>query len=211
MTLRMPHDHLPLLPMQTVLFPGGLLSMKVVEARHRQLMSDCFRERSPFGVVAVRPALRQAAEVPTSASEGHVALEQTGVMAELIDLDRVGGEILKVRCRGVRRFRLTDPRLQGDGSWCGTIALLQEDADVAPAADQLDSVRGLATVIAKLKREGKEPFLPPYRLDLAGWVANRWCELLPISAKARQRLMELEDPAVRLRLVNEFLREKGVV
>jgi hypothetical protein len=42
-------------------------------------------------------------------------------------------------------------------------------------------------------------------------VANRWCEILPISLAAKQRLMELEDPVMRLKLVDEFLRTKGVV
>ena len=50
-----------------------------------------------------------------------------------------------------------------------------------------------------------------YRLDEAGWVANRWCELLPINLSARQKLMELPDPQTRLRLVDQFLRSRQVV
>ena len=42
-------------------------------------------------------------------------------------------------------------------------------------------------------------------------MANRWCELLPIPQGARQKLMELEDPVVRLKLVDEFLRSRGVI
>ena len=42
-------------------------------------------------------------------------------------------------------------------------------------------------------------------------MANRWCEILPISLAAKQKLMELPDPLVRLQLVDEFLRGKGVV
>jgi hypothetical protein len=53
--------------------------------------------------------------------------------------------------------------------------------------------------------------IEPLRFDDAGWVANRWCELLPVSLAAKQKLMELEDPEVRLRLVDEFLRSKQVV
>jgi uncharacterized protein len=62
-----------------------------------------------------------------------------------------------------------------------------------------------------LKAKGAEPFLQPYRFDSAGWVANRWCEILPISLAAKQKLMELPDAQVRLQLVDEFLRSKGVV
>ncbi len=72
-------------------------------------------------------------------------------------------------------------------------------------------MRALANAIATLKQQGNKPFLEPYRLDDAGWVANRWCELLPVSLAAKQKLMELDDPLVRLQLVDEFLRGKGVV
>ena len=62
-----------------------------------------------------------------------------------------------------------------------------------------------------MEGQGAQPFLPQYRFDLAGWVANRWCEILPISTTAKQRLMELGDPLTRLQLVDEYLRSKGVV
>jgi Lon protease-like protein len=72
-------------------------------------------------------------------------------------------------------------------------------------------VQALANAIAKLKAQGAEPFSPPHRLDDAGWVANRWCEILPITLAAKQKLMELDDPQVRLQLVHDYLRGKGVV
>jgi Lon protease-like protein len=55
------------------------------------------------------------------------------------------------------------------------------------------------------------PFAEPFRLDDAGWVANRWCELLPIPLSAKQKLMALEDPVVRLSVVDGYLRDKQVV
>ena len=74
-----------------------------------------------------------------------------------------------------------------------------------------ETVRGLANAIASLKGKGVEPFEQPYQFDSAGWVSNRWCEILPISLAAKQKLMELPDPLVRLELVDEFLRGQGVV
>ena len=72
-------------------------------------------------------------------------------------------------------------------------------------------MRGLANAIATLKTQGAEPFLEPHLFDQAGWVSNRWCEILPITLAAKQKLMELPDPQVRLQLVDEFLRSKRVV
>ena len=132
-------------------------------------------------------------------------------MAELITIDSDQPGILQVRCRGGARFRVIDSRQRADGLWLAHTEPMPDDAVLAPPAAQAATVRGLAEAIAALKAQGVEPFLEPYRFDDAGWVANRWCEILPISTAAKQRLMELPDPAVRLQLVDEFLRNKGVV
>jgi len=196
---------LPLFPLQTVLFPGGLLSLKVFEARYLDLMATCMREQQPFGVVA----LLRGTEVRRAGDA--VAFESTGVLAELIEVDSAQPGILLLRCRGTQRFEVLGTRQQADGLWLARAGLLPGDETVAPGDVLLDTVRGLANAIASLKSKGTEPFEAPFRFDSAGWVANRWCEILPISLAAKQRLMELPDPLVRLELVDEFLRGKGVV
>jgi Lon protease-like protein len=198
-------SELPLFPLQAVLFPDGLLSLKVFEARYVDLIGSCMRERHPFGVVA----LRRGSEVRNG--DNPVDMEHVGVLAELIDVDSAQPGILQVHCRGTHRFDVTATRQQADGLWLAHTQARPDDAPEPPAQALLACVRGLANAIATLKAQGAQPFLQPYRFDSAGWVANRWCEILPITLAAKQRLMELADPAVRLQLVDEFLRTKGVV
>ncbi|UCH18751.1 MAG: LON peptidase substrate-binding domain-containing protein [Burkholderiales bacterium] len=200
-----PRRALPLFPLQTVLFPGGLLSLKVFEARYLDLMGRCLREARPFGVVALRRGteVRRAKEA--------IALEAIGTIADLLDVDSAQAGILHVRCRGRQRFSLSDPRQDPDGLWLAQIELLPDDDVVLPEQAYAGTVRGLASAISTLKAQGAEPFLEPHLFDQAGWVANRWCEILPISLAAKQKLMELPDPKLRLQLVDEFLRSKGVV
>jgi uncharacterized protein len=196
---------LPLFPLQTVLFPDGLLSLKVFEARYLDLVGSCLREGKPFGVVL----LKQGAD--TRQAGDAVSFEGTGTIAELIDVDSAQVGILQVRCRGRQRFAVKRSVQQDDGLWVAQVGEVADDEMAAPAASLHDTVRGLANAIATLKAQGAEPFLQPYRFDSAGWVANRWCEILPISLAAKQKLMELPDAQVRLQLVDEFLRSKGVV
>jgi len=196
---------LPLFPLQTVLFPGGLLNLKVFEARYLDLMTDCLRERSAFGVVA----LRRGSEVRQGS--GKVEFEATGVRAELIDVDSAQPGILQVRCKGLARFSIENRVQQGDGLWRARTRELPDDEPLAPPEALVGTVKGLANAIGALKAQGTEPFLAPYRFDDAGWVANRWCEILPIPLAAKQKLMELPDPIARLQLVDEYLRGKGVV
>jgi Lon protease-like protein len=194
----------PLFPLQAVLFPGGQLKLKVFEARYLDLMSECLRERTPFGVVA----LKSGSE---TGRRGDVAFESVGTLAELIEVDSVEPNVLKVLCRGTTRFSTDSPAQRADGLWLAQTTALPDDAALAPDAALLETVRGLATAIAALKRSSGAPFFEPYRFDDAAWVGNRWCEILPIPQAAKQKLMELTDPMVRLRLVDDFLRSKGVV
>jgi uncharacterized protein len=196
---------LPLFPLQAVLFPGGLLSLKVFEARYLDLVATCLRERSPFGAVALRSG-REA-----RGTESGTHFEATGTVAELIDADSERAGILMARCRGTQRFVVTSSRQQADGLWLARTRAVADDVTLAPPTSLLEAVRGLASAIASLKGRHTEPFLEPFRFDSAGWVANRWCEILPISLAAKQKLMELEDPMVRLQLVDDFLRSRGVV
>ncbi len=198
---------LPLFPLQSVLFPGGLLVLKVFEARYLDLMTDCLRRQQPFGVVC----LLQGGEVrqPRAAK---VRFERSGVLARLDEVDSEQPGLLRVRCTGTQRFRMDgDATQQPDGLWVTDAELQPEDVPQPPEDALQPTVQALANAIATLKAQGAEPFHAPHRLDDAGWVANRWCEILPISLAAKQKLMELDDPQMRLRLVQDYLRGKGVV
>ncbi len=201
-----PRDELPLFPLNAVLFPDGLLRLTVFEARYLDLISDCRRRGTSFGVVA----LLSGGEVRQRADDD-VRFESVGTRAELIDADSDTPGILQVRCRGTHRFRIDSSRRQADGLQLACALPIDDDPAFAPTQALEASVRGLASTIATLAANAEPPFLEPYRFDDAGWVANRWCEILPISKAARQRLMELPDPLVRLQLVDDFLRSKGVV
>ncbi len=197
---------LPLFPLQAVLFPGGLLRLKVFEARYLDLIGRCLRSREPFGVVC----LKQGSEVRGVDSEP-VRFESIGVLARLAEVDAPQPGILRVSCTGEQRFAAAQPHQRPDGLWCAQVRMLAADAPLAPPAELAQTVAALSNAIEALQAQGQVPFAEPYRLDEAGWVANRWCELLPISLQARQRLMELDQPVQRLKLVDDFLRGKGVV
>jgi uncharacterized protein len=197
---------LPLFPLGLVLFPGGLLQLKVFEARYLDLIGQCLRSQQPFGVVC----LRQGAEVGASAKG--VRIEETGVLAAIDDVDSEQQGILRVRCTGLQRFRLAEtPTQQPNGLWVAAAVMLEPDVVQPPPEAMQATVQALSQAAAALSAQGNMPFAEPMRLDDAGWVANRWCELLPISLAAKQKLMELDDPGVRLQLIDEFLRSKQVV
>ena len=199
-------DPLPLFPLQTVLFPGGLLPLKVFEARYLDLVGHCLRSGEPFGVVCMSRGA-EAGDNP----EG-VRIERVGVLARIEDVDAEQAGILKVRCIGGSRFRLLQAPVQRpDGLWVGTAELIEDDAHRLPERTLQPAVEALQQALEALLTQDIKPFAEPLQWRDAGWVANRWCELLPITLAAKQRLMELEEPSMRLQLVDEFLRSRQVL
>lgn len=197
---------LPLFPLRLVLFPDAVLALRVFEARYLDLVSECLRTRQPFGVVC----LKSGAEAGRGGTP--VQLEDVGTLALLEDVDAEQPGILQVRCRGADRFRLLQPPTQRDnGLWVALAQRQAPDPPRMPGPAVLATVQALGEAIRKLQANDSLPFAPPFRLDDAGWVANRWCELLPISLAARQKLMALDDPVIRLSLVDGYLRDKKVI
>ena len=199
-------DPLPLFPLQTVLFPGGLLPLKVFEARYLDLVGHCMRSGEPFGVVCMSRGA-EAGDNP----EG-VRIERVGVLANIEDVDAEQAGILKVRCIGGSRFRLLETPVQRpNGLWVGTAELIEDDVHRLPERTLQPAVDALQQALEALLAQDIKPFAEPLQWRDAGWVANRWCELLPITLAAKQRLMELEEPSMRLQLVDEFLRSRQVL
>lgn len=195
----------PLFPLGSVLFPGGLLPLKIFEARYLDLIGRCLREGLTFGVVALTRGgeVRQAGE--------SVAFASVGCLAEVMACDSEQAGILHVRCRGLQRFELEQPRQHEDGLWEAATRALPGDAPTPPGPQAAGCVAALERAVAALGAQGHRPFLEPLQFDDAGWVANRWCELLPIPLATRHKLMALPDPQARLALVDGFLRRHGIV
>ena len=197
---------LPLFPLNMVLYPGAVLALRVFEARYLDLVSECMKSGSDFGVVC----LKNGVEAGRAAKK--VEFETVGVLARIDDVDAEQAGILRLRCTGTLRFRLQGaPWQRDDGLWQSAAEAMPEDPSRSPGPAMLKTVSALAEAIRKLQQLEKVPFAEPYRLDDAGWVANRWCELLPVPLAAKQKLMELADPVIRLSIVDGYLRDKRVV
>ena len=45
---------IPIFPLSTVLFPGGLLPLRIFEQRYLEMTKTCIRDLTPFGVCLIR-------------------------------------------------------------------------------------------------------------------------------------------------------------
>jgi len=199
---------LPLFPLATVLFPGGLLPLRVFEVRYLDMVRSCHRIDAPFGVVA----LAQGREVRTPGAPPE-QLQPVGTLARITTLAQPQPGLLMVQCRGEQRFRIDHPSQLKHGLWVADVTLLPHDVALPVPEDLRHAARALQQVHANLRLRSPDA-APPVPDDGAyddcAWVANRWCELLPLPGATRQRLMSLDNPLLRLELVADMLSKTGI-
>ncbi|MGN6317485.1 LON peptidase substrate-binding domain-containing protein [Trinickia sp.] len=197
---------LPLFPLNTVLFPDGLLPLKIFEARYLDMARACLRDSSPFGVCLLKSGGEVAQEnVPC-------VPEAVGTLAtiEQCDVDDFG--MLLVRARGTRRFRLLSHRKEPSGLLVGMAEPLPDDMPLE-GVEAITKFGACAEVLERIIDTIRErdpdsvPFAQPFRFDDPSWVANRLSEILQIPLRARQKLMELADANARIDAVHHYMQQ----
>jgi uncharacterized protein len=172
---------LPLFPLQTVLFPGGPLGLRIFEPRYLDLVRRCLKEQSTFGVVLI---LKGAEAGPVT------AIASIGTTARLVDFETLPDGLLGVACVGERRFRILRHWREDDGLNVAEVDYLAESAPCAlpPALAHLGEL--LRELLARLPSDYTHI---EARYEDAAWVGYRWAEILPLAPSAKQCLLELDD------------------
>jgi Lon protease-like protein len=196
----------PLFPLHTVLFPDGLLPLKIFEARYLDMARDCLREKTPFGVCLLKSGAEVA--VPDEPS----VPESIGCLAEIEECDVETFGMLLIRARGTRRFQLLSHRVEHSGLLVGMAEPLPDDLPLE-GNEQLAKFGACAEVLERIIATIRErdpdslPFAEPFKLEDPTWVSNRLAEVLPIALKARQKLMELPDAGARIDVVHHYMQQ----
>ena len=213
---------LPLFPLGTVLYPGGLLPLQIFEVRYLDMIGKCHKAGAPFGVVSltegseVRKPMNAATRGTPPSGDGFAseAFNTVGTLAKIIEFSVPQPGMMVVQCQGVQRFTVTRREKLKHGLWIADVVHMDDDLPVKIPPDLQKSADAMAKLIKGLLQgeaaSGKMPMLAPYHLDDCSWVANRWCELLPIPLTIKQQLMELENPLLRLELICDILERDGI-
>lgn len=197
---------LPLFPLGTVLYPQGLLPLRVFEVRYLDMVGRCHKAGAPFGVVSLTQGHEVRQPGVTEAFAG------VGTLATIESLESPQAGLMLVKVIGAQRFRVTRSEQMKHGLWIADVEGIAPDLPVPVPDDLRPTAEALQRLIQSLEQRGEDdlPLRGPLRLDDCGWVANRWCELLPLPVGLKQRLMELENPLVRLELVSDALTRAGI-
>ncbi|MBE9515399.1 MAG: LON peptidase substrate-binding domain-containing protein [Proteobacteria bacterium] len=185
---------LDLFPVDSVLFPDGIVRLKVFETRYIDMVSRCLKSEQPFGLCLIR----QGAEVGKAAEPCKI-----GTLAHITEWDMPQQGVINITVQGGRRFRINDVEVVADQSIRAQVSLLDE----LPREKIGTGFEGAVSILQKmLTRLRSEQFALPHRSDDVDWVANRLAELLPMENIDRQNLLEQDDALLRLQAINDVLQ-----
>lgn len=199
---------LPLFPLDTVLFPDGVLPLRIFETRYMDMVRACMKSQSEFGVVLIKSGKEVGSEV---------SIESVGTSAKIIEFDMNTPGILNISTRGIQRFNVQSTERAKDGLLISEVTWLPTQQPV-PLAEQYAACSVLLANIIEQIEGTQEPtpaagsrFSTPRKLSDTAWVADRLIEVLPVHRLAKQKLLELSDPQSRMEVVFAFLQQKGVM
>jgi uncharacterized protein len=213
---------LPLFPLQSVLFPGGYLPMRIFEVRYLDMIGRNHKAGAPFGVVCltegreVRLPSAPRGDDPSARGDGFAQedFHDVGTLATITQLERPNPGLMVIQCTATQRFRVKRREQLKHGLWMADVELLPDDALVVVPHDLQSVSQALQELLQGLRERVADPseipLQPPYHWEDCGWLANRWCELLPVSAEQKYRFMTLDNPLLRLELVSDVLDQLGV-
>lgn len=190
---------LPIFPLHSVLYPGGVLPLKIFEQRYMEMAKRCLSERSVFGVCLIARGNEVGDPAEPHAVGSSASIEQW-------DMQQLG--VLRVEARGGQRFRIRSQAADASGLIHAEVEWIAPEPLLPVPEAQSDLVPLLRAIADDI---GPQRWPPPHEFDDAAWVGYRYCEVLPIPALARQKLLELTDSISRLEIIQRFLNQRGVL
>jgi len=182
----------PLFPLNTVLFPGGPLPLRIFEPRYLGLVSKCLKNDMPFGVLLIRDG----------GETGPATTYNVGTLARITDWYQGSDGLLGITAIGEQRFRLIASERQDDGLNIGDVEMLDNEPSTPLPEEYQEMAAILAGVLDDLGRLYESL---DRHYDDASWVTSRFVEILPIDLEEKQRCLEQSDPVERLQIVRKLL------
>lgn len=186
--------NIPLFPLNTVLYPGTILPLRIFETRYIDMISECLRNKQGFGVNLIR----EGSEVGEAAR-----CFDTGTYAEITDWNQQADGLLGIVVQGKQRYRVKEYSVRDNKLLEGQVEFIESEPQRACEAE-FETLQGLL-------KQAIEHYELPYakeveKLEDSSWLGFRLSELLPLERQIKQELLEINDPLERLTVLKELIR-----
>ena len=183
----------PLFPLNTVLFPGGVLPLRIFEPRYLDMVSDCLKSDTGIGVVLIKDGAETGKAADTY---------DTGTLSGISYWHKRPDGILGVTLKGDQRFRILSTTVQKNQLLVAEVELLPE----LKTTELPGSYEHLALLLQQIISQLDPPFTTmETKYDCAEWVGARLVELLPLPLQDKQELLSINDCLERFAKIEDLL------
>ena len=173
---------IPLFPLEVVLFPGVPLPLHIFEPRYKEMMGECLRDRTEFGVVRV-------------VNDGIAAAGCTAAILDVIK--RYDDGRMDILSEGRRRFETI--ALDQERSFLrGEVAFFDDEPSEASTTAAQRAIRLYLDLLALADVEAENP--PEPGPNLSFLITSG----LPLELDFKQQLLESRSEAKRIGLIVEY-------
>lgn len=185
---------LPVFPLGSVLYPGGLLPLRIFEPRYLAMVRECVREKRGFAVCLISEG-RETGQA--------ARFHPVGTLAQIEDHDQDATGMVHITVRGEQRMQVVASRVRADQLIVGDAVRVEAE----PVTGLAERHRPLVDLLRQAMEEYDPDFGRAEELMDASWVGFRLAELLPLPPARRQWLLEVTNPTLRLEALAQFIDE----
>ena len=173
---------LALFPLNTVMFPGSILPLQIFEQRYLNLIKQCMKQQTGFVTVLIS----EGKEVG-----GTPQIYRIGCYVDITDWDALPNGLLGINIQAKHRVQLSNSSVKDDGLLLAEASAIKSTLDNNPPLPE-----EFKPLPETLKQLLNHPFAAQYKdkVDFTNTadICYRLSELLPISNKQKQLLLETE-------------------
>ena len=193
-------ETISLFPLNSVLFPKGRISLQIFESRYVDLVRNCLKDGSGFGIVLIEAG----SEVARAGQK--LDIHRTGTYSHVVDWNQLPNGLLGITAEGRTTFRVMESWREANNLCRAVVEFRPQDSVEAEPVEVGEEFEDYVELLRGLSRH---PAIEELKLDMSfenlREVAWRLSELLPIGNREKQTLLEQVDPIARLQQIELYI------
>ena len=186
--------NIPIFPLSSITFPGGYMPLRIFETRYIDMVKDCVKNNTGFGISLSKP--------------NNIDYYDVGTYCKISDWEQMDDGLLGITIRGKYRYRITNSGAQSDGLIRADIEHMDEPSFVDVPKELMPYSDFLKNILEQYTKFYHDE-APKYFTE-SGWVGSRLAEILPMPLDEKQVILEIEDYLVRLYRIKDYIDSKKV-
>lgn len=188
---------IPIFPLSTVLYPDGMLPLKIFEQRYLDMTKACLRDASGFGVCRIEEGSEVGAPAAPAA---------TGCSAAIVGWEMPHLGLFHLNTRGQQPFRILGRTVRKDGLIQAEVEFLEDQSGDLDAQSFALCRSVLEQIVDRI---GTGYFHAPIDYGNPRWVSYRLAEVLPLELPEKQLLLETRSDAERIARLHARLSQSA--